>query len=84
MRIITDLMGEQAAPELIGIHSNMPGAVPPDIDKALQAWARRPPSGLSAEETHAYDRLCFYTKGVAYALEMGTARRRSTESPIHP
>jgi hypothetical protein len=31
-----------------------------------------PPSGLSADEQRAYDRLSFlYTKGIGYALEMG-------------
>jgi pimeloyl-ACP methyl ester carboxylesterase len=35
--IITDLMGVHAAPELLGIHVNMAGVVPPDIDKAAQA-----------------------------------------------
>ena len=69
--LITDLMGVHAAPELIAIHTNMPATVPPDIDKAAQAGAP-PPSGLSAEERPAYDRLSFfYTKGLAYALEMG-------------
>ena len=34
--------------------------------------AGTPPSGLSADEQRAYDRLNFlYTKGVGYALEMG-------------
>src|SRR5437899_1168676 len=69
--VITDQMGVQAPPELLGIHTNMPGAVPPEIDKAAFVGAP-PPSGLSAEERQAYDRLSFfYTKGLAYAQEMG-------------
>src|SRR5205807_8212997 len=32
--IITDLMGLQAPPELLGIHTNMPGIFPVDIDLA--------------------------------------------------
>ena len=69
--LITQLMGAQAAPGLLGIHTNMPGAVPPDIDKAAFAGAPAP-SGLSADEHHAYDRLVFfYTRGLAYAQEMG-------------
>jgi pimeloyl-ACP methyl ester carboxylesterase len=68
--LITQGMGAQAAPELIGIHTNMPGAVPPEIDKAAQAGAT-PPSGLSTDEAHAYDQLAFfYTHGLSYALEM--------------
>jgi pimeloyl-ACP methyl ester carboxylesterase len=69
--LITQLMGAQAAPGLLGIHTNMPGAVPPDIDKAALAGAPAP-SGLSADEKHAYDQLVFfYAKGLAYAQEMG-------------
>jgi len=69
--LITQLMGPQAAPGLLGIHTNMPGAVPPDIDKAAFAGAPAP-SGLSADEQHAYDQLVFfYGHGLAYAQEMG-------------
>jgi pimeloyl-ACP methyl ester carboxylesterase len=69
--LIVDLMGVQAPPELLGIHTNMPGAVPPEIDKAALVGAPPPPD-LSAEERHAFDQLAFfYSKGLAYAQEMG-------------
>jgi pimeloyl-ACP methyl ester carboxylesterase len=68
--LITDLMGAQAPPELIGIHTSMPGAVPPDIDKAAFGGAPAP-AGLSADEKHAYEQLAFfYKQGLGYALEM--------------
>jgi pimeloyl-ACP methyl ester carboxylesterase len=67
---ITDVMGAEAPPELLGIHSNMPGTVQPDVSKAL-ATGGPAPSGLSAEEQRAYDQLSFlYTKGIGYATEM--------------
>src|SRR5690349_13259332 len=68
--IITDLMGVQAPPELVAIHSNMPGAVPPDISKGVASGAPAP-EGLSDEERRAYEDLLFvYTKGIGYATEM--------------
>jgi pimeloyl-ACP methyl ester carboxylesterase len=68
--LIVDLMGADAAPELVGIHTNFPGAVPVDVDKAAYAGAP-PPAGLTGEERQAYDRIkFFYAKGLAYALEM--------------
>jgi len=69
--IVTDTMGAQAPPELVGIHTNMPGAIPDDIDKAAASNAPTP-AGLSADEALAYERLKFvYTKGVGYAYQMG-------------
>ncbi len=69
--LITDLMGVQAAPELLAIHTNMPGAVPNDINGAAFTGAPAP-SGLAADEQHAFDRLAFFYKhGLGYALEMG-------------
>jgi pimeloyl-ACP methyl ester carboxylesterase len=67
---ITDVIGAEAPPELLGIHSNMPGTVQPDVSKTL-ATNGPSPSGLSAEEQRAFDQLSFlYTKGIGYATEM--------------
>ena len=69
--LIVDMMGVQAPPGLLGIHTTWAGAVPPEIDKAAFTGAP-PPSGLAPEERHAYDQLAFfYTRGLSYAQEMG-------------
>jgi pimeloyl-ACP methyl ester carboxylesterase len=67
---VTEQMALLAPPELIGIHTNMPATVPPDIDAAALAGAPAP-AGLSTEEQHAYDQLAyFYKHGLGYANEM--------------
>jgi len=83
--VITEVMATQGHPELIGIHTNMPGVFPADIDKAAFSGAPAP-SSLSAEEKIAYDRLQFvYSKGIAYGFQMGLRPQTLTglaDSPV--
>ena len=67
---VVDELGVQAPPELLGIHTNMPGTVPAGISEALN-FHEPAPGGLSAEERNAWDQLdFFYKKGLGYANEM--------------
>lgn len=82
--IVADQMGVQAPPGLLGIHTNMPCVIPPDIDAA--ALAGQPaPAGLSVDEKHAYEQLSAFYKDVYYAFFMGTRPQTLTglsDSPI--
>ena len=67
---VVDELGVQAPPELLGIHTNMPGTVPDNVSNALNLH-QPAPAGLSAEEKNAWDQLdFFYKKGLGYANEM--------------
>jgi pimeloyl-ACP methyl ester carboxylesterase len=69
---VSNEMGKLAPPELLGIHVNLPGVVPPDIIKALQAGTPAP-ADLSADEQHAFDQIKLtFAKRRAYAQIMGT------------
>ena len=69
--IIVDVMATQKHPELIGIHTNMPGVIPPEVDKAAQSGAPAP-SGLSADERRAYETVVFMYKNFQYGYFMGS------------
>ncbi|NMN73828.1 epoxide hydrolase family protein [Rhizobium sp. 57MFTsu3.2] len=82
--VVTDMIGVQAPPELLGIHTNMPGAIPVEINNASFAGAPAP-EGLSDEERRSYDQLVFFYKHVYYAFLMGTRPQTLTglaDSPI--
>jgi pimeloyl-ACP methyl ester carboxylesterase len=67
---VVDELGVQAPPELLGIHSNMPGTVPDDVSKAVN-FHQPAPAWLSADEQDAWNQLdFFYKKGLGYANEM--------------
>ena len=69
--LIVDFMGVQAPPELLAIHTNMAGAIPPDIN-ALAASGQPAPAGLDEEERYSFDHVSFFfAKGLGYAIEMG-------------
>jgi len=69
--VIVDLMALQKPSGLLGIHTNMPGIFPAEIDAAAFSGAPAP-AGLSDDEKFAYERLQYvYQKGIAYGFQMG-------------
>jgi pimeloyl-ACP methyl ester carboxylesterase len=68
--MVSDVMGTQAPPELLGIHVTWPFTVPPEIDQAVQT-GNPLPSNLSDDEKHACEQLAFfYAHDLGYAQEM--------------
>ncbi len=59
-------------PELIGIHTNMPGAVPADVHAAVLSGGPAP-AGLTDEETRVFENMkVFFATDIGYAQELGT------------
>ena len=68
---IVDVMGAQAPPGLLGIHTNFAGAVRPDVAAGVQSGMA--PSGLDDEETRIYEKLSFFfATDAGYAIESTT------------
>jgi len=69
--VIVEQMGLIAPPELLAIHTNMPGVFPDNINNAAFSGAPAP-AGLSDDEKLAYERVQFvYQKGIAYGYQLG-------------
>jgi pimeloyl-ACP methyl ester carboxylesterase len=82
--VVVDMMGLRAPPGLIGIHTNMAGVVPPDIDKALLAGGSLP-EGLSEEEKRTCEQISSFYKHIGYAILMGDRPQTLTgfaDSPV--
>jgi pimeloyl-ACP methyl ester carboxylesterase len=68
---ISEVMALQQPSGLLGISTNMAATVPPDIDAMLFAGKPKP-TGLTDDESKAWDQLAFFYKdGLGYANEMG-------------
>ncbi|WP_353646116.1 epoxide hydrolase [Mesorhizobium sp. WSM2239] len=80
--IVVNFMGIQEPQGLIGIHTNMPEVVPPDVDAVI--WSGYPlPADLTDEERKACEQI--RENKFAYAFMMGTRPQTLTglvDSPV--
>src|SRR5262245_14805400 len=68
---VTEQLALLKPPGLLGIHTNMPATLSPEISKGVQA-GEPAPDGLLADEKKAYEILVhFFATGTGYAGEMG-------------
>ena len=70
--IISQVMAVQAPSGLLGIHTNMPGTVPPDVLRLVRNREPVPTHFSSAEKTAYAGLETFYGKGFGYAEMMNT------------
>jgi pimeloyl-ACP methyl ester carboxylesterase len=67
---VTEQLALLKPPGLLGIHTNMPATLSPEISAGVQA-GEPVPEGLSADEKKAYEILVhFFATGTGYAAEM--------------
>jgi pimeloyl-ACP methyl ester carboxylesterase len=83
---ISTAMARQAPAGLLGIHVNLPAAIPPEVATALAAGGTAP-AGLSDEERAAFEALDTFTKkNRAYSVMMNTRPQMIgyalTDSPV--
>jgi pimeloyl-ACP methyl ester carboxylesterase len=68
---VTEQLALLKPPGLLGIHTNMPATLSPEISQGVQS-GEPAPEGLSADEKKAYEILVhFFATGTGYAGEMG-------------
>lgn len=82
--LITDVMASKFPEHLLGMATNFPCTVPPEINNAAFGGAPAPDS-LTAEEKEAYDQLGFAYKHVSYAFIMGSRPQTllaTSDSPV--
>ena len=84
--VISDELGRQAPPGLLGIHINLPQVIPPDVEAALATGM--PPADATEEERAAFKGLAAgRTTGALTYFSMMTARPQTlgygeTDSPV--
>jgi pimeloyl-ACP methyl ester carboxylesterase len=70
--VVSEAMARQAPPGLLGIHTNLPATVPPEVAKVLPMGGPAP-AGLTEKERLAFDTIvAFNKKKSAYIVMMGT------------
>jgi pimeloyl-ACP methyl ester carboxylesterase len=70
--IVSQVMAVQAPAGLLGIHTNMPGTVPPSVLSLIRNGDPAPSSFSDAEKTAFAGLEYFYNKGIGYAAMMNT------------
>ena len=61
--IINDVFATLGHPELVGMHTNLPAGIPPEINKAAASGSPAP-AGLSADEKRAYETVAVLYKAI--------------------